>query len=180
MDGHIIFKSILNVPNLLSPDIFTVGAFSVIDPVSKKSISFDFEDYYANVENDSNNNELFLHVDLEEFDLDFLSDNTDNLCKPYVSQERMDELLMAYDTGRLDEILTHGELEEIFYECYGLYGEKMHIPLKLVSFEIGNYEFSKEAINKYNKKMLAEEYDNVLQELNTDFENYKIELEEEV
>lgn len=174
MNGHIIFESILPMPEK-APTIFTIGAFSIIDSKTKDSITFDFEGYTSVAE--FNNNKIIIDTILENFDIDFLSGNTKEFCDQYISQERLDELIQCYYIDILDNILVLGELDEIFYECYAV-EEQMFIPMKLVSFEIGSAEISKDKINRYNKNMLAKEYNNVLNELNTNFENYKNELEE--
>lgn len=177
MDGYIQFESIISIPEI-RPEIFSVGEFSIIDPISNKIIYFDFEDYYANIEY-TNNNKLLINVELSNFNLDFSLYNTNFVSSSYVSEDRLNELYKAYNNSILDEIIVNGKIEEIFYECYGSYGEKFYIPLSINYFIIGDKYFPKESILEYNKKIIANLYIKSINELNKEFRNYTNKLKGE-
>lgn len=181
--GYVELEAIL--PMAVKPCIASIGGFSVIDKKTGKCITFDWESYFggANVDYDNNKYEtLKMDWDLRNFDYDFFEGQclAQDILSSYINQDRLNELAELDNNNKLEEFLTSCELDEVHYECFTDMGEETFIPMKLKSFSIGDYEFSKEQINKYNKKMFKEEKDFMITNINRLFEDYSNQLEKEV
>lgn len=176
--AYVEAKSILDVN--VKPVILTIGGFSVKDKKTGKKINFDWSDSYGDVDLDTKGG-FEVSWRLENFDYECMnvygniSDVFENQY-PYISEERENKIFTELNelcNGKtLEQFLTECEIEEIFYEAYLDRNERMCFPLEITEFKIGNFEFSKEELNKYTEKVFGDIKKRLVENINVEFNKY--------